>query len=113
VDEAYRATSRMFYTVETHLTHQAEARANEPIEVTTQLLAVDDKRLHVFHRLHRASDGQLLATAEQMHLHVVTARQKAAPIDAAVKARLDQLLALHRSLPAPAEAGRRVGLRAG
>lgn len=113
VDEAYRATSRMFYTVETHITHQAEARANEPIEVTTQVLAVDDKRLHVFHRLHRASDGQLLATAEQMHLHVDTARQKAAPIDAAVKARLDQLLALHRSLPAPAEAGRRVGLRAG
>ncbi len=54
VDEGYRAAARMFYTVESHLVHMAEARVNEPLEVTTQVLAFDDKRLHVFHRLYRS-----------------------------------------------------------
>jgi len=111
VDEAYRATSRMFYSVESHLVHKAEAHCHEPIEVTTQVLAVDDKRLHVLHRLQRTSDGTLLATAEQMHLHVDTVNHKATPIDAAVRSRLRELANAHASLPMPPEAGRRVGLR--
>lgn len=111
VDDAYRATARMFFTVETHITHQAEARSTEPLAVTAQLLAVDDKRLHVFLRLWRSSDQTLLATAEQMHLHVDTASRKAAPIDAAVRARLATLVAGHAALPRPAEAGRHVGPR--
>jgi carnitine 3-dehydrogenase len=111
VDDAYRAASRMFFTVETHLTHQAEARGTEPLAVTAQVLSVDDKRLHVFLRLWRSSDATLLATAEQMHLHVDTASRKAAPIDAAVRARLAALAASHAALPRPAEAGRHVGPR--
>ena len=91
--------------------NKAEARCNEPIEVTSQVLAVDDKRLHVFHRLQRSSDTRLLATAEQMHLHVDTAKHKAAPIDGLVRTRLEQLAQSHAALPAPAEAGRHVGQR--
>jgi carnitine 3-dehydrogenase len=111
VDEAYRARSKMFHTVESHLVHQAEARVNEPVDVTIQVLSVDDKRLHVFHRLQRSSDGALVATAEQMHLHVDTAHHSAAPIDGAVRARLEQLAKAHAALPVPAEAGRHVGQR--
>ena len=111
VDDAYRATSRMFFTVETHVTHQAEARSTEPLAVTVQVLAVDDKRLHVFLRLWRSSDATLLATAEQMHLHVDTASRKAAPIDAAVRERLAGLATSHAALPRPGEAGRHVGPR--
>jgi carnitine 3-dehydrogenase len=111
IDETYRANARMFYTVESHLVHKAEARVNEPLEVTTQVLALDDKRLHVFHRLHRTSDATLLATAEQMHVHVDTANRKATPISGSVKARLQQLASAHAALPAPPEAGRHVGPR--
>jgi len=109
VDEAYRAASKMFYTVESHLVHQAEARVNEPVDVAIQVLSVDDQRLHVFHRLQRSSDGALIATAEQMHLHVDTAHHKASPIDGAVRARLEQLAKAHAALPVPAGAGRHVG----
>ena len=59
----------------------------------------------------RTSDSTLLATAEQMHLHVDTAHNKAAPIDGEVRSRLERLAGLHASLPSPAAAGRRVGLR--
>jgi len=111
VDESYRASSRMFYTVETHLVHQAEARCNDPIDVTTQVLSVDEKRLHVFHRLQREGDSALLATAEQMHLHVDTANHKASPIASSVRARLELLAEAHAPLPAPPESGRHVGMR--
>src|SRR5215208_5106823 len=61
-----------YFTVETHLSHLGQARAEERLHVTTQLLGHDEKRLHVFHALHRTGDGALLATAEQMLLHVDT-----------------------------------------
>jgi carnitine 3-dehydrogenase len=109
VDEAYRNTGRMYYSVESHVKHVGEAKVGEPLYVTTQLLAVDDKRLHVFHRMHRGRDDKQVATAEQMYLHVDTAAAKAAPADAAVRSKLEAMLRGHGGLAAPPEAGRAVG----
>lgn len=110
VDAAYRAAGRTFFTVETHLTHQRELKAGESLYVTTQVLALDAKRLHLFHRLHREHDLALAATAEQMFLHVDTTAGRAALIDAAVQARLELLAGAHAKLPQPTERGRSVGL---
>jgi carnitine 3-dehydrogenase len=109
IDEAYRNTGRMYYSVENHVKHLGEAKAGEPLYVTTQVLAVDDKRLHVFHRMHRGRDDKLIATAEQMYLHVDTAAAKAAPADAGIRSRLQAILGGHGTLSAPSEAGRAVG----
>jgi carnitine 3-dehydrogenase len=113
VDDAYRAASRMFFTVESHLLHHAEAFVNQSLYVTTQVLSVDDKRLHVFHRLHRESDSILLASGEQLLLHVDTSRRKACAIEPAVHARLARLAATHATLPQPPERGRAVGAARG
>jgi carnitine 3-dehydrogenase len=99
----------MFYTVESHLTHTGEARVGDLIYATTQLLALDDKRLHVFHRLRRVRDDACIATGEQMHLHVDTRAGKTAAIDPAVHARLEGILNAQAALPRPREAGRQVG----
>src|SRR5271166_6087087 len=56
VDEAYRKQGRMFYTVESHVKHHGEAKVNEPLYVTTQVLSLDDKRFHLFHRVYRGHD---------------------------------------------------------
>jgi carnitine 3-dehydrogenase len=109
VDAAYRATKRMFYTVESHVTHVAEIKVSEPFLVTTQILGVDEKRLRVFHRLHRRRDGRLIACGEQMHLHVDTAATRAVAMEPAVRAGLERIRAAHAALPAPAEAGRHIG----
>ena len=109
VDETYRDTGRMYYSVENHVKHVGEAKAGEPLYVTTQLLGVDDKRLHVFHRMHRGRDDQQIATAEQMYLHVDTAAAKAAPADPKVRAKLESIRSGHAGLPLPPEAGRSVG----
>jgi carnitine 3-dehydrogenase len=109
VDAAYRESGRMFYVVESHTMNKAEAKLGEALYCTLQIVALDDKRLHVFHRLHRKRDGALIATAEQMHLHVDTAAKKASVIDPAVRGRLQELARSHASLPRPAESGRYVG----
>jgi carnitine 3-dehydrogenase len=112
IDEAYRKGGHMFYTVESHIKHVGEAKTGEPLYVTIQVLSVDDKRLHVFHRLHRSSDDALIATGEQMHLHVDTVAGKATPVDAALRGKLDSLRQAHAKHPVPSEAGKPVGSRA-
>ncbi|GAC1308120.1 MAG: carnitine 3-dehydrogenase [Steroidobacteraceae bacterium] len=112
VDAAFRESGHMFYTVESHARHLAEAKAGEDLWVTTQVLSVDDKRLRVFHRVHRRRDGTIVATGEQMHLHVDTAAGKAVAMDAALHDRLAAMGRAHSALPVPVEAGRPVGSRA-
>ena len=73
----------MYYTVESHILHLGEAKAGEALYVTAQVLAVDDKRLHVMQRVHRGRDDMQIATAEQMYLHVNTSAAAAAPASAA------------------------------
>jgi len=109
IDEAYRAAGRAYYTVENHIKHLGEAKAGEPLYVTAQVLAVDDKRLHLFQRLHRGRDDKLIATAEQMYLHVDTKAAKAAPADPKIRDQLESIRSDHAGLPPPPEAGRPVG----
>lgn len=110
VDAEYLAAGGSYYTVETHLSHLREASAGDVLEVLTQLLGHDAKRLHVFHRLIREDDGQEVASAEQMLVHVDTAAGRAAPASAELLARVDELAAAHAGLPAPDRAGRSIHL---
>jgi carnitine 3-dehydrogenase len=106
VDDAYRRSGRALYTVETHVTHQAEARALEPLYVASRVLEVDDKRVRLFHTLHRRRDDVQVAAAEQLYLHVNSTAGKAAPMEPQVHARLAALQAAQAALPVPREAGR-------
>jgi carnitine 3-dehydrogenase len=111
IDSEYLAAGGSYYTVETHLSHLGQARAGERLYVTTHVLGHDAKRLHLFHALHRASDHERLATAEQMLLHVDTAAGRAAPARDDVLERVARIAAAHAGLPRPAQAGRAIGSR--
>jgi len=93
IDDAYRLSGRAMYTVESHVVHKAEARALEPLYVTTRVLEIDDKRVRLLHSLHRRRDAALVATAEQLYVHVNAPPGKAAPMDAGVRACLSALQA--------------------
>ena len=110
VDDAYRASGRALYTVESHVTHSAEAKPLEPLYVLTRVLSVDDKRVRVFNALHRTRDDAVVATGEQMYLHVDTRAGKAASMDAAVREKLDKVHASQSGLEPPAQAGRHIGM---
>ena len=110
VDDAYRESGRTLYTVETHVTHSDEATALESLYVTTQILGLDDKRVHLFHSLFRRRDDRLVATGEQLYLHVNRAAAKAAPMDSAVHATLEKIRAAHAGIDAPARSVRHLSL---
>jgi carnitine 3-dehydrogenase len=109
IDDAYHQRTGSYFTVETHIMHLKEVTALEPIHTTTQILSGDDKRLHVFQRMYHSQSGDVLATGEQMLLHVNTREKRAAPAEATVLARLGDLAAKHANLERPPTAGRAVG----
>jgi carnitine 3-dehydrogenase len=88
IDEAYRRSGRAMYTVETHLTHKAEAHSQERLYVLSRVLEVDDKRVRVLHTLQRGRDDALVASAEVLYLHVSTQEGKVSRMDAEVRTRL-------------------------
>jgi carnitine 3-dehydrogenase len=106
VDRDYVASGGSYYTAETHLRHLHESRAGDKITVATQLIGADEKRLHLFHQITR--DGEVLATAEQMLLHVDTTRGRVSPAPPDVIAQLQAMASTHSSLPTPDGLGRRI-----
>ncbi len=109
VDAAYLEGTGSYFTVETHLSHLREATAGDRLAATTQVLGCDEKRLHIFHTLTRG-DGEVVATAEQMMLHVSAQTGRAGPAGAAVLARVREVAAVQSALPRPERAGRSIGL---
>jgi carnitine 3-dehydrogenase len=108
IDAEYLRGGGSYYTVETHICHLDEAHAGDRVQVTTQILGADEKRIHIFVRIAR--DGTLLATTEQMLLHVDTKAGRAAAAPPEVLERVQQLVDAHAGLPWPERAGRRIGL---
>ncbi|NLS17259.1 carnitine 3-dehydrogenase [Rhizobium sp. P40RR-XXII] len=109
VDLDYVERGRSYYTVETHIRHLGEAKLGQAIHSTAQILASDEKRLHVFHALHESASGEVIATAEQMLLHVDAKAGKAVAAPEEVLAKLRPMSAAHADLPVPEGAGRHVG----
>lgn len=111
LDADYFASGRSFYTVETHIMHLGEAHEGDGYETRTRILSADDKRLHVFHQISNPATGSVLASAEQMLLHVDTTAQKATPVGADLGNRIAALAREHAALPRAAAVGRYVGQR--
>ena len=111
IDEAYRAAGHSFFTVESHINYYSEARLGDPLGFTTQVLDVDEKRLHFFHAMYHGDSGELLCTTEQMLLHVDTNASAATPMAAHVYGALEAIMAAHRDLPPPEQVGRAMAIR--
>lgn len=109
IDEEYRASGGSLYTVETHMRNLREAKLGDPIRMTLQVLEVDAKRVHIAHEVY--SDETLLATAEQLLLHVDMQAGRAAPLPEVLHSRLVALQEAHEALPAPGWVGSVIRLR--
>lgn len=110
VDADYVEKSGSYFTVETHIRHLDEVAALQPIYATTQVLSARGKKLHVFHRLYH-DDGRLLATAEQMLIHVSLETRSASEPTTQVSLRAAEMAQAHAHLDTPDGAGRAIGQR--
>lgn len=107
-DAAYIEAGNSYFTVETHIRHLDEVKAQEPIVVTTQVLAGAGKKMHLFNSITHA-DGRLLATVEHMLIHVSLKTRSASLPGDEVAAKLAEIAELHAALPMPEGAGRAIG----
>jgi acyl-CoA thioester hydrolase len=110
IDEAYRAAGHSLYTVETHLHHRHEVSEGAPLALTLQLLDHDRKRVHIFHEMRHGENGVLLATAEQMLVHVDIGAGRSADLPRQLAERLDAIQHAHAGLPRPDVVGRPMGI---
>lgn len=104
-DDAYRAAGHSFYTVETHIAYLREAAEDAPLRITTRVLGLDRKRLHIYHEMFHGDSGKLLATTEQMLVHVDMNAGRSAAILPDVRDALDAIAAAHATLPPAERAG--------
>lgn len=111
IDEAYRAGGYSLFTVQSMIFNLAEAHLGDPLQLSLQLIDADEKRLHIFHAMHNAETGVLLATGEQMLVHVDMAAGRSAPMPPDLFARVEAVRAAHTDLPRPAQAGRNIAIK--
>lgn len=110
-DMDYVASGFSYYTAESHILHLGEAKLGDRLTGTLQVLAADEKRLHIFIRILKGDDP--VATIEQMLLHVDMKAGRTVAAAAPVLDRLMPIAAAHQALPRPEAAGRFTGQRKG
>lgn len=111
IDEAYRASGHSLYTVQTMIHNLREAGLGDPLKLTLQLIGADDKRIHLFHSMFHAWSGELLATGEQMLVHVDMKQGRSAPMPPWLSAHVQAIVQAHASLPPPQQVGANIGIR--
>ncbi len=123
VDEAFellgcgldyvKARRHSCFTAEVHVRYLRELNAGDPVRVTFQLLAYDQKRMHYFEQLFHATEGWVSATSENMSLHVDMTAKKTAAFPPELAKRLALMMTSHRNLPRPEAAGRHIAMPGG
>ena len=109
LDHAYRSDNEAStFAAEAHLVYQRELHEGDPLRITTQLIAFDEKRLRFFHRMFHAAEGYQAAASENLSLHVDMRRRKVAPMGEALLRRAGDVKRAHDALGLPAEAGRAI-----
>ena len=108
-DADYIASGGSYFTAETHIRHVDEVRAGARIEVRTQVLLGEGKKMHLFHTM--TEGDRLLATGEHMLIHVSLETRRASPPGPRVAEALGRVAAAHAALPRPEGAGAAVGVR--
>jgi carnitine 3-dehydrogenase len=111
IDDAYRAAGHSLYTSETHLHHRQEAAEGEPLELTLQVLDHDRRRVHIFHEMRHGDTGALLASAEQLLVHVDMAAGRSTDLPEYLYERIAAIHRAHAELPQPDVVGRPMGIR--
>ncbi|AMB83828.1 4-hydroxybenzoyl-CoA thioesterase [Pseudomonas agarici] len=107
-----QATGSSLFTLELHLNYLHEVKLGAQVQVRTQIIGYDAKRLHLYHSLYLADGDKELAGNEQMLLHVDLAGPHSAPFTDAVLEKLQAIIQQQSDLPPPEYIGRVIGLPA-
>ena len=105
----YRRTTQLgTFVAETHNRYERELLVGARVRVTIQVIAADDKRLHLAHEMFALEGGHRTSTQELMFLHVDLAARRVCPFPEDLRRRVAAAAAAHATLPRPDWVGRRI-----
>lgn len=111
LNEAGRTrTHSSIYTLESHINYLQEVKVGATVQVTTQLVGHDAKRLHIYHAMLLPGMAEPVAVSEQMLLHVDVRGPKSAVFPPDVLQHVQGIAAAHSPLPRPKYLGRVIRL---
>ena len=106
-DAEYISKGGSYFTAETHIRHIDEVHAGKVIEITTQVILGEGKKMHLFHEMREGD--RLLATGEHFLLHVSLESRRPSPPAPEIEANLVRFAKGHAALPRPEGLGRAIG----
>ncbi|SDL88487.1 thioesterase family protein [Sediminibacillus halophilus] len=109
-EETRKSWGYTIFTLESHICYLQEAHRGQELRLDIQLLDEDAKRLHVFFTM-KNTEGDLLATSEQMLMGINSEQGRPAPFPDPVAAAIRQLREAQQQLSIPKQAGRRIGIK--
>lgn len=111
IGRQYKDTTNLgTFVVETHNLYERELLLGDRVRITTQILGIDSKRLHLGHEMFTIANGDRAATQELMYLHVDLSARRVVPFPAGIRERVDAAASAHAHLPRPGWVGRRVAM---
>ncbi|ANU14302.1 thioesterase family protein [Planococcus halocryophilus] len=109
-EDARNQLNYTIFTLETHLCYLKEVHEHDSLAIEVRLLDSDAKRLHTFLSMSN-SDGELVATSEQMWMGMDSAQGKPAPFPQTIATTIQRLTIEQKELPIPKQAGKKIGFR--
>ena len=94
-DEDYVARGMSYFTIETTIKYLGETRAGERVQVQSRVTEGKGKKLRCFHEMTRASDGAVMATCDQLMLHVSLQTRRTCEPPEEVAAKVTALARMH------------------
>ncbi|MCA9839975.1 MAG: thioesterase family protein [Trueperaceae bacterium] len=101
-------TNCTVYTVETHISYMRELKAGAPIRVTSQLVAYDAKRIHLYLEMFHDEENYLAATYETLLVHVDQSVVRVVAMPEEVAKKLEAIALQQQDLPKPKRLGRTI-----
>jgi len=99
-DADYIASGNSYFTVDIHIRFLAEAKAAQPFRVASRVLQAEGKKLRLYHEM-LDKDGTVIATGEQLLLHVSLETRRACEPQPEVLQKSLALAKAHANIPLP------------
>jgi len=99
------------FSVECHITYQNEMKVDEKYRIISNILAYDEKRIHLFQTMYKKDSEETIATAEWMNLHVNLKTRKVCGWPKTVLENLKNVSYSQKEQEWPAEAGKRMNIK--
>ncbi|AXX96779.1 carnitine 3-dehydrogenase [Profundibacter amoris] len=99
-DAEYIKGDNSYFTVDIHIRFLQETRTGQRFSVHSRVLLGEGKKLRLYHKM-LADDGSVIATGEQMLIHVSLKTRRACEPQPEILAKLESLAAAHATIPLP------------